>query len=147
MQDHYKKGYLMNNKAATKKSSLFAWLICGLGALFYCYEYFLRMMPSVMASDLRLAFQLNAASFGNLAAFYYYAYSPMQLPVGVMMDRYGPRRLLIFASLVCALGTYLFSRHDYLIVAQLGRFWKWFSLASSASKFCFHHAHMQYTKK
>lgn len=114
----------MSNTSATiiKNSSLFGWLICGLGALFYCYEYFLRIQPSVMASDLRLAFQLDAAAFGNLAAFYYYAYTPMQIPVGVMMDHFGPRRLLIFACLVCAFGTLLFAQHNYLPIAQLGRF-------------------------
>ena len=113
----------MSHRTTTRKASgWFAWLVCGLGALFYCYEYFLRISPSVMASDLRLAFGLDAASFGNLAAFYYYAYTPLQIPVGVMMDHYGPRRLLIFASLICALGTYLFAEHNYLFVAQIGRF-------------------------
>lgn len=113
----------------TNRPSLFPWLICGLGALFYCYEYFLRIGPSVMANDLRLVFQLDAASFGNLAAFYYYAYTPMQLPVGVMMDHYGPRRLLIFACLVCAFGTYLFAQHQSLLIAQLGRFFVGFGSA------------------
>lgn len=123
IQDNDKKGYLMSNTTATiKTSSWFAWLICGLGALFYCYEYFLRISPSVMATDLRLAFHLDAASFGNLAAFYYYAYTPMQIPVGVMMDHYGPRRLLIFACVACAVGTYLFAQHNHLFIAQLGRF-------------------------
>ena len=106
----------------TSKATWLGWLICGLGAAFYCYEYLLRITPSVMSEELRQAFHLDATAFGNLAAFYYYAYTPMQLPVGVLMDRYGPRRLLIFASLVCAFGTYLFSLHEYLFVAQLGRF-------------------------
>ena len=104
-----------------KKESLFAWVVCGIGALFYTYEYFLRISPSVMTQDLMTAFNMSAAALGNLAGFYYYAYTPMQLPVGVMMDRYGPRRLLGFAALTCALGAYLFA-HNFLFVAQLGRF-------------------------
>lgn len=104
-----------------KRISLFPWLVCGLGALFYCYEYFLRILPSVMTGDLLKTFSISGVAFGNLVAFYYYAYTPMQLPVGIMMDRFGPRKLLVFASLVCALGTYLFAHH-YLPAAQIGRF-------------------------
>ena len=105
----------------TKRGSWFPWLVCGLGALFYCYEYMLRIAPSVMSQDLMMAFKIGLGAFGNLVAFYYYAYTPMQLPVGVMMDKYGPKRLLAFAALVCALGTYLFA-HTNLAGAQVGRF-------------------------
>lgn len=104
-----------------KRIDLFPWLVCGLGALFYCYEYFLRILPSVMTEDLLKMFNISGVAFGNLVAFYYYAYTPMQLPVGMMMDRFGPRKLLAFACLVCALGTYLFAHH-YLATAQMGRF-------------------------
>jgi MFS family permease len=104
-----------------KRIDLFPWLVCGLGAFFYCYEYFLRILPSVMTEDLLKMFNINGEAFGNLVAFYYYAYTPMQLPVGMMMDRFGPRKLLAFACLVCAIGTYLFAHH-YLSTAQMGRF-------------------------
>src|SRR3954470_19954672 len=87
------------NGTPLRKTALYAWLVCGLGALFYCYEYFLRISPSVMTQDLMRVYHLDAAMLGNLAAFYYYAYTPMQLPVGVLMDRFGPRRLLVFACL------------------------------------------------
>ncbi len=98
------------------------WLIVILGALFYCYEYFLRIMPSVMTNDLMHVFHINATLLGNLAAFYYYAYTPMQIPVGVMMDRYGPKRLIVFAIQICALGILLFGTPGHLMVAYLGRF-------------------------
>lgn len=104
-----------------KRIDLFPWLVCGLGALFYCYEYFLRILPSVMTEDLLKMFNISGVAFGNLVAFYYYAYTPMQLPVGIMMDRFGPRKLLAFACLLCAIGTYLFAHHT-LSTAQLGRF-------------------------
>lgn len=104
------------------KLGWFPWFICMLGALFYCYEYYLRIAPSVMAPDLMHAFGISATALGNLAAFYYYAYTPMQLPVGIMMDRYGPRRLLVLAVLACALGTYLFTQTSHIAIAQLGRF-------------------------
>ena len=57
---------------------IFPWLVCSIGALFYGYEYFLRIVPSVMTHDLMKIFQIDATHLGNLAAFYYYAYDPMQ---------------------------------------------------------------------
>ena len=105
-----------------KKYMLIAWLICGLGAVFYSYEYFLRISPSVMESALRNHFNLSATGFGLLSAFYYYAYVPMQLPVGVLMDRFGPRRLLTVACLVCVIGTLMFADTFIFGVAAIGRF-------------------------
>jgi len=105
-----------------RKYMIFAWLICGLGAIFYTYEYFLRIAPSVMEGALREHFNLSATGFGFLSAFYYYAYVPMQLPVGVMMDRYGPKLLLTLACLACVVGTFLFASTPYFWVAATGRF-------------------------
>lgn len=113
--------YLTFLDLKVKKTVYLPWIVCGIGALFYCYEYLLRILPSVMAQDLMQAFNIDAFALGNLSAFYYYAYTPMQLPVGIMMDRYGPKRLLIFATLICALGSYLFATY-ILSIAQLGRF-------------------------
>lgn len=98
------------------------WLICGLGALFYCYEYFLRISPSMMVHDLMKVYDLTGAEVGSLSAFYYHAYVPMQIIVGLLMDRYGPRRLLALACIFCALGTYLFASGHSLMLAELGRF-------------------------
>lgn len=111
---------------ATKHSLkvvLFPWFICALGALFYSYEYLLRMSPSVMAENLMRFYHLTGAQFGYLSgSYYYYSYVAMQIIVGLMMDRFGPRRLLTFACLLCALGAYLFACSDYLVVAMIGRF-------------------------
>ncbi|MFN3234657.1 MAG: MFS transporter [Gammaproteobacteria bacterium] len=101
--------------------TILPWFICSLAALFYCYEFFLRVAPSVMVPSLMHAYHIHAAQIGVLSAFYYYAYTPMQLPVGVLMDRYGPRRLLTMAILVCAIGSYLFVLTADVWVAEVGR--------------------------
>jgi MFS family permease len=95
--------------------------MCFLGMAFYCYEYYLRVVPSVMSVELKQTFGLTEAAFGHLAACYNYAYTPMQVPVGMMMDRFGPRRILTFACFLCAFGTYLFAATTNIHVAQIGR--------------------------
>lgn len=98
------------------------WMICALGAIYYCYEYFLRITPSVITPELMRTYHLTGAEVGNLSAFYYHAYTPMQFFVGMLMDRYGPRRLLTLACLLCAVGTYFFASGYGLAIAQAGRF-------------------------
>ncbi len=98
-----------------------ALLMCIFGVLFYAYEYYLRVAPSVMAVELKQTFDLGEAAFGYLAAFYYYAYVLMQIPVGLSMDRFGPRRMLTFACSACVLGTYLFANTTSALNAQIGR--------------------------
>ncbi|KTD33281.1 hypothetical protein Lnau_2929 [Legionella nautarum] len=105
-----------------RKYLLMAWLICGLGALYYSYEYFLRISPSVMEPALREHFNLSATSFGLLSAFYYYAYVPLQIPVGVLLDRYGPRLLITLACLICVIGTFIFAGTTVFWIAAVGRF-------------------------
>ncbi len=97
------------------------WIICSIGMLFYCYNYFLRVSPSVMQHDLMQSLHINAYQFGTLAAFYYYAYTPMQVPVGMIYDRFGARMVQFFACLTAILGLGVFITADSLPMASLGR--------------------------
>lgn len=105
-----------------KNYAIMGWLICGLGAIFYSYEYLLRIAPSAMEPALREHFNLSATGFGHISSIYYYAYVPMQLPVGLLLDRYGPRRLLTLACFICVIGTFLFTGTSSFWIAALGRF-------------------------
>ncbi len=97
------------------------WFMWSLGALFFCYGFFQRVVPSVMISDLMRDFGVGAAILGNLSAFYFYAYAAMQLPVGVLVDNWGPRRTLAGGALVCGIGTLVFAAAFALGPAYLGR--------------------------
>jgi MFS family permease len=74
-----------------------------------------------MEPALRAHFNLGATGYGLVSSIYYYAYVPMQLPVGVLLDRYGPQRLLTLACMVCVIGTYVFTSTSILWVAAIGR--------------------------
>lgn len=105
-----------------KKYAIYGWFTCALGAIFYSYEYLLRIAPSVMDHSLREHFNLTATGFGLISSIYYFAYVPMQLPVGVLLDRYGPKRLLTIACLICVIGTFIFTATSLFWVAMVGRF-------------------------
>src|SRR5215470_1538925 len=85
---------------------LLGWLT---GALFFLYAWVLRVSPSVMVEELMRDFSVGAAVLGSLSAAYFYGYAGMQIPVGVLLDRFGPRRLLAVAALACAGGCVLFA--------------------------------------
>lgn len=98
------------------------YIICTLAALFYLYEFVLQVSPGVMTNQLMRDIGLNAASLGVMSAFYYYAYTPMQFPAGLLYDKYGPRLLITIAILICAAGALFFGLTDSLALASAGRF-------------------------
>jgi MFS family permease len=86
-----------------------AWLVWGVGALLYLFAFYQRVAPAVMTDQLMAEFAIGGAALGNLSAFYFYAYVAMQIPTGVMADRWGPRRVLATGAGVAALGSLLFA--------------------------------------
>lgn len=95
------------------RSSLIAAFVWFSGALFYLYEYLVRVAPSVMMDELELAFHVSKGDLAGSLATYYYIYAPMQLLVGVLFDRYGGKRLLVPATLVIVLGCFLATLPGY----------------------------------
>ncbi len=94
------------------------WLVA---AIFYAYEFFLRISPKVMVPELAQAFHVHATQIANLSAAYYFAYAIMQIPVGILLDRYGIQRLLTFAAILVTSGSLLFASTHNLAVADIGR--------------------------
>lgn len=95
-----------------------AWLVA---ALFFFYAFLQRVSPSVMVEELMRDFAVGAAILGHLSAFYFYAYAGLQIPIGVLLDRVGPRRLTTAAAALCALGSLIFALADSVAMASLGR--------------------------
>lgn len=115
---------IANNRAMNFSffKTVYPWIIVCCGMMFYCYNYFLRVSPSVMQNELTQAFHINAYQFGTLAAFYYYAYVPMQIPAGLLYDKFGVRFVLCGACLMAVMGLSIFIYADNLITAGYGRF-------------------------
>ena len=98
-----------------------AWSVWGLGALLYLIGFYQRVAPAVITDQLMAEFAIGAAALGNLSGFYFYSYVAMQIPTGVIADRWGPRRLLTLGAGVAALGTALFALATSLWWANAGR--------------------------
>lgn len=114
--------YTSDSKRDFGESLKTAYLIFFLAASFYMYEFILQVAPSVMADSMMKTFGVSGQGFGVISAFYFYAYAPSQLPAGVLYDRYGPRKLMTFAIILCALGSAFFASTDSVFTACIGRF-------------------------
>lgn len=95
------------------------WLV---GSLFFFYAWILRVSPSVMVEDLMRDFAVGGAVVGNLSALYFYGYAGMQIPVGLLLDRFGPRRLMTAAAALVAVACLLFAWSHGLAGASVTRF-------------------------
>jgi len=98
-----------------------AWSVWGLGACLYLIAFYQRVAPAVLTQELMAEFAIGAAALGNLSAFYFYSYVAMQVPTGILADRWGPRRLLTLGAAVAAVGSFLFAMADTMLLAGLGR--------------------------
>ncbi len=105
----------------SEKNKWLPWLVWGVAALFYYYQFILRSSPCIMADQLMGCFAVHATSFGFLTACYYFPYTLLQIPMGAFLDRFGPKAILGTAVLLSSLGTLIFSSADHIWIAGFGR--------------------------
>lgn len=97
------------------------WTSYTLVVLGYMLAFFHRMAPAAIATDLQQSFMASGAALGALAAAYFYTYTVMQIPVGVMADTLGIRKIVAIGAALSGIGSLLFGLADTLAVATLGR--------------------------
>lgn len=105
----------------TQPKSAISWLVWGLGCLFYFYECLLQVSPSVMSNELMRDFAVTGHTLGILSGIYFYSYAAMQLPGGLLLDYFGPHRLLTLATLICSVSTIAFGMTDNFFMACIAR--------------------------
>ncbi len=101
-----------------RRVALFAWMIA---SLFYAYQYILRVMPSIMLQDIMQQFRIDAALFGQISGVYYIGYALAHLPIGLMLDRFGPRKVMTSCILLTVLGLTPILFSDKWIYPLIGR--------------------------
>ncbi len=82
---------------------------------------FYRVTNAVIAPDLSREFNLDAEQLGALGSAFFYAFAFFQVPMGILLDRIGPRRVMSFFSLVGAIGAFIFAAAGSFAAALLGR--------------------------
>ena len=85
------------------------WIIWVLAALFVVLNYVQQVFPNIIAPELGSAFHANDAVLGSIASAYFYAYAILQIPVGLILDRFGTRRPLVIAILAAGAATLAFA--------------------------------------
>ncbi|MAZ77668.1 MAG: MFS transporter [Legionellaceae bacterium] len=111
----------MSDQSSKPVFSVLGFAIWGLGALFFLYEFFLRTFVGSVAHQVIPDLKLNAESFAIIGSAYYIAYAFMQIPVGILADKFGVKIIMIFATLVCAGATFLFAHSAGFVTALISR--------------------------
>lgn len=105
-----------------KKVESYRWVVWTILAAVYIFVTFHRMGTGVVRNDLQQAFSIGAAQFANIGSMYFYAYFIMQIPSGILADKFGPKKTVAIFSILAAIGSVMFGLAPNIIVAYIGRF-------------------------
>jgi MFS family permease len=104
----------MSTKLHSKRILYTTWCIL---SLFFAYQYFMRVGPSILMNELRTTFNLSAVQFALIPAAFAYVYGALQIPFGLLLDQFGIKKIAIFSILSCSIGTVLFySAHSIQVI-------------------------------
>jgi MFS family permease len=87
----------------------------------YYIAFLFRTINAVMAAPLAKELGLGADDLGLLTSIYFLTFAAAQIPVGILLDRYGPRRVQSVLLLVAAVGSALFAVSDHFLMLLVGR--------------------------
>lgn len=104
------------------KRDTYRWFIWGTMSLGFLIVFFQRYSLAVIADDLSAAMGLTGTSLSNLGSMYFYGYALAQIPVGILADSWGPRRITSLGMLLSVLASFLFASSHSIYLSCLARF-------------------------
>jgi MFS family permease len=116
----------------TKKNGILACAVFMLVALFLMFEMGLQMAPSVMTSEVMADLHMSAKALGAAMGVYFLGYSVMQIPAGMLFDRFSARVIVAIVTAICALGAWCYGHAESAWSLGASRM-----LMGSASAFAF----------
>ncbi|HSW68935.1 MAG TPA: MFS transporter [Gammaproteobacteria bacterium] len=116
----------------TTISNFKAIVLYGIVSFFLFFEMAIQVSPSVMSSQLMHDLNLGTFGLGVMSGIYFYTYTAMQIPSGLLFDRYNPRVIITLSILTCVIGTFLFAISQNIYTGSLARL-----LMGSGSAFAF----------
>lgn len=108
----------VNLLASKKTNHIVLWLI---SVAFVLFQFFLQLSSGVVIGAIIHDIHLSAFEAGILASSFYYVYTSMQIPVGMLFDHKSTRKLLAVNALICALGCFFFAQSHSLLFLIIGR--------------------------
>jgi MFS family permease len=109
--------HLSENHSASRRAAL----AFSAHAAAYFLSSFFRTANAVLSEYLNAAFDLSASELGFITSLFYFAVAAAQIPVGILLDRVGPKRVVPVALLVGAAGSALFALAPNAVVLAIGR--------------------------
>src|SRR4051794_23657079 len=102
----------MSTQAAHPRASDFilrdALILVGTLGGAYGISQFLRNSIGVIAPNLAAELDLSASEIGLLSSLFFFSFSAAQIPLGIALDRYGPRRCMLVCAVIAVAGALLF---------------------------------------
>lgn len=99
-----------------------AWTFFALLSFPFLLVYFQRVAPAVVASELMKDYAISGQVLGSLAAIYFYIYTVLQIPAGLLADVLGSRKTVAIGSILAGCGSFLFGLAPNIELAFVGRF-------------------------
>ncbi len=90
-------------------------------SFFLFFEMGVQVSPSVMAPHLMHDLGIGVFGLGIMSGLYFYTYAAMQIPSGLLFDKFNPRVIITLSVLACAVGTLLFGLSPNVYIASLAR--------------------------
>ena len=87
----------------------------------YFLSYLFRVVNAVIAPDLVADLHIDPSQLGLLTFTYFIAFASSQLPLGIFLDRFGPRIIESFLLAFAGLGAFIFTKSHTLTGVIIGR--------------------------
>lgn len=105
-----------------KQESSYRWVVFGSALFAYFLIVTQRTAPGLITDQLMKDFQVTAAVIGVISSISFVAYAALQIPSGLLSDRFGPNRFLIIGTLLTGVGSILYSTADSEYILMISRF-------------------------
>lgn len=98
------------------------WVMWFFPLAFFGFQFILRLFPGLIMPEFLAKYQITATDFGLFASLYYLGYAGMQIPMALLLDRYGPRNVITCSAMLCGLAVWMLLYFDSWPIALLSRF-------------------------
>jgi sugar phosphate permease len=104
-----------------KQNPKYRWVVFGLVLFTYLFMSAQRTAPGLITNEVMRDFQVTASTIGLLASIQFFVYTGLQIPMGLLADRFGPNFFLIIGAILTGIGTIIYSLGTHEVVLFFAR--------------------------